>query len=69
MLSDELRLYRETVRKHYLAGIECAHDAHTDKPSCACSMWDCLPQPSVGAAVDRWMEHVDQEFGEALLNE
>jgi hypothetical protein len=26
-----------------------------------------MPQPSVGAAVDRWMEHVTDEYEEAML--
>ena len=46
------------LRDHYLAGVHCDHEANTDKPSCSCSMWNCPPQPSVGEAVERWVEHV-----------
>lgn len=45
------------MRDHWLAGIHCDHATKTDKPSCSCSMWNCQPQPSVGEAVERWIEH------------
>ena len=62
------------LRKHYLAGIECNHKSKTDRAMCACSRWNCPPQPSVGAAVERWLEHVqsaviDEEFAGMATDE
>ena len=49
---------RKVLTDHYLAGIECDHEAKTDKASCACSMVALPVCPSVGAAVQSWIDHV-----------
>lgn len=46
-----------TLKRHYLAGIECSHERGMDLPMCACSLVDLGWQPSVGAAVDAWITH------------
>ncbi len=56
---------REHLRKHYLAGIECDHEAKTDQASCACSMVRFPVLPSVGAAVESWIDHVLEGVTEA----
>jgi hypothetical protein len=48
----------ELLRKHYLCGIQCNHERKIDRAICACSEWNCPPQPTVGEAVERWIEHV-----------
>ena len=49
---------RAHLREHWLANIACDHEAKTDTASCSCSMWRDEPHPSVGEAVDAWIEHV-----------
>lgn len=49
---------RTLLAAHYLAGIECDHEAKTDKASCACSMVALPVCSSVGAAVQSWIDHV-----------
>lgn len=49
---------RTVLRLHYVTAIECDHDAKTDTIRCNCSVWTGTPQPSVGAAVGEWVEHV-----------
>lgn len=58
MITIDERALRETLAWHFLTGIECDHDAKTDVATCACALWRSEPQPSVGAAVERWAEHV-----------
>lgn len=48
----------DTLKDHYLAGVECDHDRKQDRASCACSRVDLGWQPSVGEAVDSWIAHV-----------
>ena len=50
--------FADVLRKHWLTGIECNHEARTDVATCYCSRWRSEPQPSVGEAVERWIEHV-----------
>ena len=49
---------RLVLREHWLAGVECDHDAKTDRASCACSMVDLGWQPSIGSAVNSWIDHL-----------
>jgi len=51
------------LREHWLSMIECLHDSQTDKTHCACGAWVSKPQPSVGDAVERWIEHVFRRAG------
>ncbi len=53
---------REVLRAHWLHQIVCNHEDGTDKPCCSCSMWNCPPQPSIGAAVEAWIDHVIQQL-------
>jgi hypothetical protein len=46
------------LRQHYLAWIECDHDKQMDNPQCACSKVDLGWHPTVGDAVNAWIEHV-----------
>lgn len=59
---------REAVRRrlagHYLASIECDHERHADRPACACSLIDLGWHPTVGAAVNAWVDHVMSGFEE-----
>ena len=49
---------RSTLALHYITAIDCDHDAKTDTVRCNCSVWTGAPQPSVGAAVQEWIDHV-----------
>lgn len=49
---------RTALREHWLTGIHCDHEAQTDVATCYCSVWKSDPLPSVGAAVDAWIEHL-----------
>lgn len=60
--------WRATLREHWLTGIECDHEAKTDVATCFCARWRSEPQPTVIAAVERWIEHVAaQEAVSGLL--
>src|SRR6185312_5337262 len=57
---------RAHLREHWLASIVCDHEAKTDTAVCSCSQWADTPHPSVGAAVDAWIEHVFETLPAAL---
>lgn len=57
---------RAHLRDHWLANIVCDHEAKTDTAICSCSQWADTPHPSVGAAVDAWIEHVFTTLPAAL---
>lgn len=61
-LRDARAGFAEMLRKHWLWQVECHHETKTDTPRCSCSRWPCEPQPSVGEAVERWIEHVLEEL-------
>jgi hypothetical protein len=48
----------EVLKAHYLAEVVCDHEQGMDQPRCACSLVNLGWHPSVGAAVDAWIEHV-----------
>ena len=48
----------EALRDHYLAGIDCNEENHTDKAACSCALMMSSPQPSIGQAVQQWIDHV-----------
>jgi hypothetical protein len=50
--------WKEALRKHWLNSIECLHIIHSDVSHCACG-WESEIQPTVGEAVNRWVEHVE----------
>ena len=52
----------EVLREHWLTGVQCNHEASTDMATCFCSHWRSSAQPSVGAAVERWIEHVLEQL-------
>lgn len=49
---------RDVLREHYLFAITCDHERKQDNPICACSRIFLGWHPTVGAAVDAWIEHV-----------
>lgn len=49
------------LKRHYLAQIVCDHERKMDNPVCACSLVNLGWHPSVGEAVDAWIEHVIEQ--------
>lgn len=43
---------------HYVTAVDCNHQAMTDTVRCSCSVWTGTPQPSVGQAINEWVQHV-----------
>jgi hypothetical protein len=54
---------RDVLRTHYLAQVICDHERKQDNPVCACSLVNLGWHPSVGAAVDAWVDHIVTELG------
>ena len=54
---------RDVLRRHYLTQITCDHERKMDNPVCACSLVNLGWHPSVGDAVDAWIDHVIGELG------
>jgi hypothetical protein len=54
----QAKVLRVVLRGHWLSGIECDHDTKRDFSTCACGLWASNNEPSVGAAVNAWIEHV-----------
>ena len=48
----------DALQQHYLSEIVCDHERKMDNPRCACSLVDLGWHPSVGAAVQAWVDHV-----------
>lgn len=48
------------LRQHWLCAVECDHGSKRDKPHCACSQVDLGWHPSVGAAVEAWLTHIQE---------
>jgi hypothetical protein len=55
-------VFSDVLKKHWLTGIECNHEAKTDVATCYCSTWKSEPCQSVGAAVDAWIAHVCEQL-------
>lgn len=53
---------RSVLKGHYLALLECDPEAETDQAYCWCSLVDLGVHPSVGAAVDSWIDHVMEKL-------
>ncbi len=49
---------RHALREHWLTGIHCDHDTKTDTATCYCTIWRSEPMPTVGAALDAWIDHL-----------
>lgn len=49
---------RGALKEHYLAAIVCDHEKKNDTPICACSRVHLPTMPTVGKAVDVWVDHV-----------
>jgi hypothetical protein len=64
-VQDSRKQFAETLRKHWLWQVECHHADKTDTSRCFCSLWVCQPQPSVGEAIERWVEHVLEHLDDA----
>ena len=59
------------LREHWLHAVECDHERKMDRPICACSRVDLGWHPSVGAAVEAWVSHlqtVAPSTGEGMSN-
>lgn len=50
------------LKDHYLTGIQCDSVKKLDWPTCQCSMVDLGWHPSIGQAVDAWVEHVLEQW-------
>jgi hypothetical protein len=46
------------LKDHYLVTVECDHNTKQDRPICACSLVDLGWHPSVGHAVEAWIDHL-----------
>jgi hypothetical protein len=57
-IEDPVDAMLETLADHWLAGIDCDHEAKTDTPRCACCSLAFPAYPNVGAAVRAWLAHV-----------
>ncbi len=57
---------RDTLRRHYLTEIICDHERELDNPVCACSLVNLGWHPSVGAAVEAWIDHVLREVSHSV---
>jgi hypothetical protein len=55
---SEVSNLRDVLKEHYLVTIICDHEAKTDTPQCVCSLVAFDSYPSVGQAVDAWIDHV-----------
>lgn len=60
-MADMRRLFKETLQKHWLTGVDCNHEEKTDVARCWCSFWTGTPQPTVILAVMEWVDHVMDE--------
>ena len=56
--AERLERLEAALREHWLANVECDHEARQDKPWCACSRVDLGWHSNVGAAVEAWIQHV-----------
>jgi hypothetical protein len=55
------------LRQHWLRVMECDHEGKQDKPHCACSRVDLGWHPTVSAALEAWLAHVQGATTEAAL--
>jgi hypothetical protein len=56
-ISVPLAKVRTTMQAHWLTGIQCNHEAKTDRPSCFCTVWNGGDHPSIAKALDHWTDH------------
>lgn len=61
MTADAPPVTRDVLRAHYLAEVICDHEGKRDNPVCSCSLVFLGWHPSVGAAVDAWVDHVMEQ--------
>ena len=57
---------REVLKEHWLVDVICDHEKKTDRAQCACSRIRFSEHPSVGAAIDEWIENI---FSPRLLSQ
>jgi len=50
--------WKVALREHWLNSLECLHIIRSEVAHCACG-WKSDIQPTVGSAVERWIEHVE----------
>ena len=53
---------RRVLKDHYLAEVVCDHEGKRDMPRCQCSRIAFGWYPSVGEAVDAWIDHIVRIF-------
>lgn len=49
---------REVIGHHWLTALKCDEATKTDVATCYCTVWKSDPKPSVGEAVEAWIDHV-----------
>lgn len=50
------------LRDHWLVSVNCDHTAKTDRAQCSCSLVEFPVRPSVGDAVNDWVNHVLEQI-------
>ena len=55
---EPIVLTRALLRSHYLMGVNCDPVKRQDNAVCQCSRVNLGWHPSIGAAVESWIEHV-----------
>jgi hypothetical protein len=53
---------REVLRRHWLTGVCCDHEAGTNAAACFCSVWRSDTVNSPVAAAGAWIDHVVAEL-------
>jgi hypothetical protein len=62
MMADDQDRLRSVLRDHWPT-IICDHEAKTDRAQCSCCTYEPPVMPSVGAAVDSWIDHLLEVMG------
>lgn len=58
---QELAQMKATLQDHWVTAVECNHEDKTDTVRCSCSVWTGTPQPSIGKAIEQWVQHVMEQ--------
>lgn len=58
---QELARMKATLQNHWVTAVECNHEDKTDTVRCSCSVWTGTPQPSIGKAIEQWVQHVMEQ--------
>ena len=60
-VAAERERWRAALAEHYLMTVNCDHDTGSDNPVCGCSVVNLGWHPSVGAAIQAWIDHVTEQ--------